>query len=105
MKLNKEQRKRAEKESKERRNHDHDDREIENNNNRDFNIQRLHDRKKSARKIEGFEGNANSDDKETLKSEFIHNPFYTSLAKLIQLAEKAYKLRSMLFQYDQQYDI
>ncbi|XP_024018495.1 paired amphipathic helix protein Sin3-like 2 isoform X1 [Morus notabilis] len=68
MKMNKEQRKRVEKETKERRNRDHDDREIENNNNRDFNIQRLPDRKKSARKVEGFGGNANSDDKETLKS-------------------------------------
>ena len=71
MKINKEQRKRAEKESKERRNRDHDDREAENNINRDFNIHRHPDKKKSARKVEGFGGNANNDDRDNLKSESV----------------------------------
>ena len=77
MKMNKEQRKRAEKENKDRRIRDHDDREPDNNNNnnnRDFNVQRLPDKKKSARKVEGFVGNANGssyDDKDTLTSESV----------------------------------
>lgn len=69
--MHKEQRRRAEKENRDIRNRDHDDRDPENNNSRDFNYQRLPDKKKSARKIEGFGGNANIasyDDKDTLKS-------------------------------------
>lgn len=62
--MQKEQRKRAEKESGDRRNRDQDEREIEHDNNRD--------RKKPVRKVEGFGVNSNFasyDDKDTLKSE------------------------------------
>lgn len=69
MKVHKEQRKHSEKENRDRRVRDHDDREPD--NNRDFNLQRF-DKKKSAKKAEGFGVNANFtsyDDKDTLKSE------------------------------------
>ncbi|XP_044469027.1 paired amphipathic helix protein Sin3-like 2 [Mangifera indica] len=70
MKLQKEQRKRAEKENN-RRNRDQDDREIEHDNNRDFNSLVFPDKKKPSRKVEGFGANTNFasfDDKDTLKS-------------------------------------
>lgn len=73
MKLQKEQRKRAEKENN-RRNRDQDDREIEHDNNRDFNSLVFPDKKKPSRKVEGFGANTNFasfDDKDTLKSESI----------------------------------
>lgn len=73
MKLSKEHRKRFEKENRDRRSRDLDDREPENKNG-DFVIQRLHDKKKSSRKVEGFAGTANAssyDDKDGLKSEFL----------------------------------
>ncbi|KAL5806692.1 hypothetical protein ACOSQ4_029425 [Xanthoceras sorbifolium] len=69
MKMQKEQRKRAEKENRDRRS-DHDDREVELDNNRDF-MQRFPDKKKSARKSDGHGVNSNFssyDDKDTLKS-------------------------------------
>ncbi|XP_044505763.1 paired amphipathic helix protein Sin3-like 2 isoform X2 [Mangifera indica] len=70
MKLQKEQRKHAEKENN-RRNHDQDDRETEHDNHRDFNSQRFSDKKKPSRKVEGFGANSNFasyDDKDSLKS-------------------------------------
>ena len=70
--MHKEQRKRVEKDSRDRRSRDQDDREPDHDNNRDFNLQRLPDKRKSARKVEGFGVNANLasyDDKDTLKSE------------------------------------
>lgn len=73
MKLQKEQRKHAEKENN-RRNHDQDDRETEHDNHRDFNSQRFSDKKKPSRKVEGFGANSNFasyDDKDSLKSELI----------------------------------
>ncbi|XP_031274590.1 LOW QUALITY PROTEIN: paired amphipathic helix protein Sin3-like 2 [Pistacia vera] len=69
LKLQKEQRKRAEKENN-RRNRDQDDREMEHDNNRDFNSQRFSDKKKPSRKVEGFGANSNFasyDDKDNLK--------------------------------------
>ncbi|XP_060959025.1 paired amphipathic helix protein Sin3-like 2 isoform X2 [Cannabis sativa] len=71
LKMHKDQRRRVEKESRDRRNRDHDDREPENNSNKDFSYQRLPDKKKSARKVEGFGATANIasyDDKDSLKS-------------------------------------
>lgn len=73
IKVHKEHRKRAEKDNRDRRNRDHDDREPENDNNRDFNLQRF-DKKKSAKKAEGFGANTNFtsyDDKDSFKSEFV----------------------------------
>ncbi|XWS30312.1 hypothetical protein CRYUN_Cryun24cG0106200 [Craigia yunnanensis] len=63
MKMQKEQRKRVEKDNRDRRTHDQDD--PEHDNNRDFNLQRFPDKKRSGRKIEGF---ASYDDRDTLKS-------------------------------------
>lgn len=74
MLRNKEQKKRAERENRERRNRDQDYREPENENNGDLSIHRLADKRKSARKVEDFGGNAVSasyDDKDALKSELI----------------------------------
>ncbi|KAK9038348.1 hypothetical protein V6N11_023224 [Hibiscus sabdariffa] len=62
VKMQKEHRKRVEKENRDRRTRDHDDLEHE---NKDFNMQRFPDKKRSGRKIEGF---ASYDDKDTLKS-------------------------------------
>ncbi|KAK9925188.1 hypothetical protein M0R45_033520 [Rubus argutus] len=74
MKVLKEQRKRfPEKENRDRRNRDHEDREVETDNNRDYNLQRFPEKRKSARKVEGFGANANFasyDDKDTLKSKY-----------------------------------
>ncbi|GAB4831786.1 hypothetical protein Ancab_005798 [Ancistrocladus abbreviatus] len=66
MKIHKDQRKR-EKENRDRRNRDQDDREPEHDANRDFNIQRLPDKRKPSRK-EGFGPLASCDDKSALKS-------------------------------------
>lgn len=75
MKVLKEQRKRfPEKENRDRRDRDHEDREVETDNNRDYNLQRFPEKRKSARKVEGFGANANFasyDDKDTLKSESV----------------------------------
>ncbi|KAL7221258.1 hypothetical protein ACSBR1_023248 [Camellia fascicularis] len=71
MKMQRDQRKRAEKENRERRNRDLDYREPEHDSNRDFNLQRFHDKRKSARKVEDFGVNpvlASYDDKEALRS-------------------------------------
>ncbi|KAL2939201.1 Paired amphipathic helix protein Sin3-like 2 [Bienertia sinuspersici] len=71
MKSHKDQRKRVDKDSRDRRNRDLDDREPEHDNNRDFNMQRLPDKRKPARKAEGFGANsilASSDDKSAVKS-------------------------------------
>lgn len=72
VKMHKEQRKRVEKDSRDRKSRDQDDREPDHDNNRDFNLQRVPDKRKSARKVEGFGVSANFasyDDKDTLKSE------------------------------------
>lgn len=74
VKLHKEQKRRIEKESRDRRNRDQDDREPSHENNRDFNLQRLPERRKSSRKVEGFGADpilASCDDKDALKSEFM----------------------------------
>ncbi|XP_052196269.1 paired amphipathic helix protein Sin3-like 2 isoform X2 [Diospyros lotus] len=71
IKMQKDQRKRAEKENRERRNRDQDYRESEHDSNRDFNNQRLNDKRKSARKVEDFGANpvgASYEDKDTLRS-------------------------------------
>ena len=65
--MQKEQRKRVEKDNRDRRTHDQDD--PEHDNNRDFNLQHFPDKKRFARKTEGF---ASYDDNDTLKSEFIN---------------------------------
>ncbi|GMI68431.1 SIN3-like 2 [Hibiscus trionum] len=62
VKMQKEHRKRVEKENRDRRNRDQNDPEHE---SKDFNMQRFPDKKRSGRKIEGF---ASYDDKDTLKS-------------------------------------
>ncbi|KAH9619279.1 hypothetical protein KSS87_011946 [Heliosperma pusillum] len=70
MRSHKDQRKR-EKENRERRNHDVDDRENEDDINRGFNVRRLSDKIKPARKVEGFgtaPASGPSDDKNALKS-------------------------------------
>lgn len=93
MKLQKEQRKRAEKENN-RRNRDQDDREMEHDNNRDFNSQRFSDKKKPSRKVEGFGANSNFasyEDKDALKSESImlfdaQLPMYIPLHILMYIA-------------------
>ncbi|TYH99630.1 hypothetical protein ES332_A11G079500v1 [Gossypium tomentosum] len=63
MKMQKEQRKRLEKENRDRRTRDLDD--SKHDNNRDCNLQRIHDKKRYGRKIEGF---ASYDDRDTFKS-------------------------------------
>ncbi|XVF60417.1 hypothetical protein PTKIN_Ptkin08bG0044100 [Pterospermum kingtungense] len=63
MKVQKEQRKRVEKDNRDRRTRDQDD--PEHDNNRDLNLQRFPDKKRSGRKIEGF---ASYDDRDTFKS-------------------------------------
>ncbi|PSS30420.1 Paired amphipathic helix protein Sin3-like [Actinidia chinensis var. chinensis] len=71
MKMQKDQRKRAEKDSRERRNRDQDYRESELDSNRDFSMQRIYDKRKSARKVEDFGVNpivASYDDKDALRS-------------------------------------
>jgi len=73
-KVHKDQRKR-EKDSREKKNHDLDDREHEQDSNRDFNMQRLSDKRKPARKAEGFGASpvvATSDDKSALKSKYCY---------------------------------
>lgn len=70
IKSHKDQKKR-DKDNRERRNRDLDDREPEHDNNRDINIQRLPEKRKPARKVEGFGANSNlasSDDKSAVKS-------------------------------------
>ncbi|KAJ8750132.1 hypothetical protein K2173_014047 [Erythroxylum novogranatense] len=57
LKIQKEQRRRVEKEGRDRRNRDQDDRELEHDSNRDCSLQR--DKKKSAPKIESFGANSN----------------------------------------------
>lgn len=72
MKLHKEQRRRAEKESRDRRNRDQDYREPEHDNNRDMGMHRLSEKRKSARKVDDFGANtilAPYSDKDSLKSE------------------------------------
>lgn len=72
--MHKEQRKRAEKDSKDRSNGDQDERDPDHDNNRDFASQRFGDKRKSARKIEGFGMSANYasyEDRGTLKSESV----------------------------------
>ena len=74
MKMQKDQRKRAEKDSRERKNRDQDYRESELDSNRDFSVQRIYDKRKSARKVEDFGVNpvvASYDDKDALRSELI----------------------------------
>ena len=71
LKVHKEHKRRTEKENRDRRNSDQDDRDPSHENNRDFNLQRLPDKRKSARKVEGFGANpilASYDDKDALKS-------------------------------------
>lgn len=67
IKLHKEQKRRAEKESRDRRTHDQDYKEPDNENNEDLSMQRHTDKKKSARKVEEFGGP--HEDKDALKSE------------------------------------
>ncbi|KAI8032315.1 Paired amphipathic helix protein Sin3-like 2 [Camellia lanceoleosa] len=79
MKMQKDQRKRAEKENRDRRNCDQDYKESENDSNRDFSMQRLNEKRKSARKVEDFGVNpvvASYDDKDALR---ITSYFFVSL--------------------------
>ncbi|KAG7981890.1 hypothetical protein I3843_04G021300 [Carya illinoinensis] len=74
VKMHKEQRKRAEKDSKDRSNGDQDERDPDHDNNRDFASQRFGDKRKSARKIEGFGMSANYasyEDRDTCNQGFI----------------------------------
>ncbi|KAF5739647.1 paired amphipathic helix protein Sin3-like 2 isoform X1 [Tripterygium wilfordii] len=67
LKVHKEQKKHAEKESRDRRNYDYDDREAK--NNRD--LEHIADRKKSAQKVEGYGPNSNFasfDERDTSKN-------------------------------------
>ncbi|GMI67047.1 SIN3-like 2 [Hibiscus trionum] len=64
MRMQKEQRKRVEKENRDRGTRDLDDPKHD-NNNRDFNLQHFPDKKRDGRKIEGF---ASYDDRDTFKS-------------------------------------
>ncbi|KAJ8775063.1 hypothetical protein K2173_020067 [Erythroxylum novogranatense] len=57
IKMQKDQRRRAEKEGRDRRNHDQDERELEHDNNRNFSL--LRDKKKLPTKVEGFGMNSN----------------------------------------------
>ncbi|KAH0707948.1 paired amphipathic helix protein Sin3-like 2 [Solanum tuberosum] len=66
IKLHKEQKRRAEKESRDRRTHDQDYKEPDNENNEDLSMQRHTDKKKSARKVEEFGGP--HEDKDALKN-------------------------------------
>ena len=66
--MQKEQRKRVEKDNRDRRTRDQDD--PEHDNSRDFNLQRFPDKNRSGRKIEGF---ASYDDRDTLKSESVNH--------------------------------
>ncbi|MCE2055418.1 hypothetical protein HAX54_042548 [Datura stramonium] len=66
MKLHKEQKRRAEKESRDRRTHDQDYRGPNNENNEDLSMQRHTDKRKSARKVEVFGGP--HEDKDALKN-------------------------------------
>ena len=71
MKLHKDQRKRAEKDSRDRRSSDQDYKDLDLDSNRDIN--RL-EKRKSARKVEDFgvqSGSAPCDDKDALKSEYL----------------------------------
>ncbi|KAF5479524.1 hypothetical protein F2P56_000335 [Juglans regia] len=71
VKMHKEQRKRTEKDSRDRRNRDQDERDPDHDNNKDFKLQRFVDKRKSARKIEGFGVHANFpsyEDQDTLKN-------------------------------------
>ncbi|KAK8566032.1 hypothetical protein V6N12_059575 [Hibiscus sabdariffa] len=63
MRMQKERRKRVEKENRDRRARDLDD--PKHDNNRDFNLQHFPDKKRDGRKIEGF---ASYDDRDTFKS-------------------------------------
>lgn len=76
LKMQKDQRKRVEKDSRDRRTREHDD--PEHDNNRDFNLQRFPDKKRLGRKIEGF---ASNDERDTFKSESIN--FFDSLYSFI----------------------
>ncbi|GLT35432.1 hypothetical protein SLA2020_098860 [Shorea laevis] len=70
VKMQKEQRKRMERDNRDRKPRDQDDREPE-HDNRDLSLHRLPEKRKSARKIEGFGVNSNfasCDEKDTLKS-------------------------------------
>lgn len=97
MKVLKEQRKRfPEKENRDRRNRDHEDREVETDNNRDYNLQRFPEKRKSARKVEGFGANANFasyDDKDTLKSESVM--LYKYLQSLTNIFENLLRVGSV----------
>ncbi|XP_047310772.1 paired amphipathic helix protein Sin3-like 2 [Impatiens glandulifera] len=57
IKMQKDLKKHAEKDSKERRTHDRKDREPETDSNREFNMQRVHENRKSNPKIEDFRMN------------------------------------------------
>lgn len=65
-KLQKEQKRRAEKENRDRRTHDQDYKEPD-ENNEDLSMQRHTDKRKSARRVEDFGGP--HEDKDALKSE------------------------------------
>ncbi|XP_075475269.1 paired amphipathic helix protein Sin3-like 2 [Primulina tabacum] len=71
VKLHKDQKKHIDKENKDKRNRDQEDRDPENENNGDISMQRLSDKRKSAKKVGDFGGNSNLasyDDKDALKS-------------------------------------
>lgn len=68
MKVQKDQRKRFEKDNRDRRNREVDDRESEHDTSRDFNSQRFPDKRKSARKVENYGMTSLSEDRDALKS-------------------------------------
>ncbi|XP_039159223.1 paired amphipathic helix protein Sin3-like 2 isoform X2 [Eucalyptus grandis] len=67
IKVQKDQRKRFEKDNRDRRNREVDDRESEHDTSRDFNSQRFPDKRKSARKVENY-GMTSCEDRDALKS-------------------------------------
>lgn len=73
IKVQRDQKKRLERDNRDRINREQDDRES-GHDNKDLHLQRSSDKRKSARKVEGFGMNANvpfADDKNALKSESI----------------------------------
>lgn len=82
IKMQKDQRKRAEKDNMERRSSDQDYREPEHDLYRDFNMGSLHDKHKTGQKVEDFRVDSflASDDKHGLRSELMmsssHNLLY-----------------------------
>ena len=98
--MQKDQRKRAEKDSRERRNRDQNYRESELDSNRDFSMLRIHDKRKSARKVEDFGVTTvvpPYDDKDTLRSELVYATCAYNFIKV--LSENVFRLSFSPFSF------